>query len=60
MPDRTHEIPPGLRRLGITEVTDNIPEGHQVRAPSLPFVTLFGRELQVELARRRAEPEAES
>lgn len=47
-------IPAFLAKRGITEVTDNVPDGYRVAAPSLPFVTLFGDELRAYLKRRAA------
>ncbi len=39
------EIPDFLTKRGITKLTDNIPEGHQVRAPAKLFATLFKEEI---------------
>lgn len=39
------EIPDFLTKRGITKITDNIPEGHQLRAPAITFFTLFREDI---------------
>ncbi len=38
-------IPGFLRKRGIKTLTDNVPEGHQVRVPARLFFTLFEDEI---------------
>jgi hypothetical protein len=45
------EIPDFLKKHGIKKVTDNVPEGHQVRAPHRVFSLFFSQELQKHLTR---------
>lgn len=41
----TRPIPPALRRAGITEVVDNVPEGSYVGGFGVDFVRLFRKEI---------------
>lgn len=52
------DIPNFLTRHGVTEVRDNIPAGHQVQAPSSPFVVLFRDELLDRLSSREQPAQA--
>lgn len=45
------EIPDFLKKHGIESVTDNVPEGHQVRAPHRLFSMMFAEALQKHLTR---------
>lgn len=45
------EIPDFLKKHGIETVTDNVPEGHQVRAPHRLFSQFFSQDLQKHLTR---------
>jgi len=38
--------PEALRKKGITQVTDNIPEGKQLQLPGSLIFQFFGKELQ--------------
>lgn len=49
------DIPAFLRRHGVAEVTDNVPPGYRVQAPSLALVTLLRSELTAHLARVAAD-----
>lgn len=39
-------VPEGLRELGITEVTDNVPPGGRVHVPASLIMQFFGKEIQ--------------
>ncbi|MDH5189757.1 MAG: hypothetical protein OEW89_00740 [Gammaproteobacteria bacterium] len=43
---KKHPIPPSLQKMGITSVTDNIPEGYQLVISGAAFNTFFGDAIQ--------------
>jgi hypothetical protein len=51
------EIPEFLRKRGIREVSDNVPDGYQVKAPVGRFGVLFGQEVFDILTRKPTAPD---
>lgn len=51
------EVPKALRRCGIKGVTDDVPQGFQVRLPAGALFTWFGEPLLTQIKRRAAQNE---